>query len=399
MDNTAAVTEADEISLTDLFKILLKRKKTFIWTFFVIVMLTLVVALIKPKTYTYNTSIEIGTTVKKTAEGFDTVLIDQPDTVKAKLEHSYIPFVIQQYRQDHPEEKVVYKISAEVPKGSEVVVLSAKGTEKQAEAYITLEKGVVKKLIGDHKRLFDIARSQLESEMVFKKLDLAAFEDEKTLDLLKKGHEQKIQNLKNKLKDLQSSKILLANNKKRYERNIKSLRSQIAELSSNISETLKNRSKAKERVQSGSDAMTLLLIDNEVQQHRNQMTELKRQVEVDIESKIESTQNEIQSVGREIDSLRNNILIAKIEMAEKVDGYQRSLIKRRHAVRQAETQVENSQQTHSLVEPMQSVEAVGMGKKAILLLGIFLGGFVALFAVFIHEFLSNVRQQVKEANQ
>ena len=384
----------DEISLTDIFKVLIKRKRTMLLVFLGILSLSIAASLIIKKKYEYTAVIEIGTIIKQTATGSEVVLIDPPETVAAKFEHSYVPYVLNQYYQNNPDDEKLYKLSVSVPKKSELVKVTAKGREDTADIYLALLEQVTEQLKNDHKRLFEISRSKMQEQVIISKLDLAGLKDPKRKTLIEKKYEQQIKAINIKLIALSDQIKLEKNKKERFLETKRLLEKQLKDLTENINISVTNRSKAKIKVESSSDAMTLLLIDNEIQQYRNQMIALENRVYVDIANKIEEAENNIQSHNRQAELLRKELVNKEIEKQEQLENYERSVLKKEAHVQQVEVTLDNSKQTNVLVNPMQSIEPVGMSKKLIVLLGVFLGLFVSLFAAFIHEFVSNLKRDL-----
>ena len=387
----------DEISLTDLFKVLIKRKRTMLVVFLIIVSISIAFSVIIKKKYEYTAVIEIGTIIKQTATGSDIKMIDAPETVAAKLEYSYIPYVLNQYYQNNPDDKKLYKLTVSVPKKSELVKITAKGSEDNANTYLALLGQVTEQLKNNHKRLFEISRSKTEEQVTISQLDLAGLKDPKRKTLIEKKYEQQIKEINIKLIAIDDQIKLEKNKKNRFLETKRLLERQLKDLTVNINTSVANRSKAKIKVESSSDAMTLLLIDNEIQQYRNQMITLENRIYVDIANKIEESENNIQSHTRQIELLRKELVNKEIEKQEQLEIYGRTVLKKEAHVKQVEVTLNNSKQTNILVNPMQSIGTVGISSKLIVMLGVFVGLFVSLFAAFIHEFVVNVRKELKDS--
>ena len=73
----------DEISLIDLWLVIVKHKKIFWMVFAAVVAVGLFAALVMPKKYSVFSTISIG----KTMQNDQAVLLESPETVKAKLEN------------------------------------------------------------------------------------------------------------------------------------------------------------------------------------------------------------------------------------------------------------------------------------------------------------------------
>jgi hypothetical protein len=111
-----------EISLTDLWIVLVQRKRVVGAVVAVAILAGLTYALLGPLTYAYVTTIAIGTRVWEEK----VVPIEAPGTVLAKIVDSYIPLVLQDYEETHTDDdKRQYKIRAKIPEGSDVVILNS----------------------------------------------------------------------------------------------------------------------------------------------------------------------------------------------------------------------------------------------------------------------------------
>lgn len=386
----------DEISLTDLFKVLIKRRKTMLMVFLIIFAASVAFALLSKPKYEYTAVIEIGTIIKQTSNGASAIPIDAPETVAAKLQHSYIPYVLNQHYKNNPDDTHGYKFSVSVPKKSELVKIVAKGNEEAAENYLQLLEQVLQQLKSDHKRLFDISRSKMEEQVLVSQLDLAGLKNPNKKDLLEKRLKQQIKAIEIKLTAIADQIKLEKNKKSRFLKTNALLKKQLKDLTKGVNVSVANRSKAKIKIESSSDAMTLLLIDNEIQQYRNQMIALENRVYVDIANKIEESENKILDLLRKTEFQRKNLTNKKIEMQEQLENHDRSILKEEAHVKQVEIRLSNSKQTSALVNPMKSIGSVGMSKKLIIILGIFIGFFIALISAFIHEFVLNLSKELKK---
>lgn len=385
----------DEISVTDLIKVLIKRRKTMLMVFLVVLIASIAFALISKPKYEYTAVVEIGTVIKRAATDPEIVLIDPPDTVAAKLEHSYIPYVLNQHYKNNPDDTHGYQLKVSVPKKSELVKIVAKGSDELADNYLQLLGQVLQQLKNDHKRLFDISRSKMEEQVLASQLDLEGLKNPKKKELLEKRLKQQIRSIEIKLTAIADQIKLEKNKKSRFLKTNSLLEKQLKDLKKGISISVSNRSKAKIKIESSSDAMTLLLIDNEIQQYRNQMIALENRVYVDIANKIEVSENKILDLVRKKEFQSKNLANKRIEVLEQLENHDRSVLKKEAHVKQVEIRLNNSKQTSALVTPMKSIEPVGVSKKLIIILGVFLGFFIALISAFIHEFIANLQKTLK----
>jgi len=156
--------EEDSINLVDLW-LELVRHRVIIFTSVVLALIAgLLLAFLLPQKYNYTSTIEIGSTLTQAASGTTSQLIDPPETVLAKVQESYIPLAQQQFRKTHPDNNAFYKIDARTPKGSQLVVLEAKGTEADSTSYLQQLQAVTKYLLQDHQRVMNVYQAKLNTQ-------------------------------------------------------------------------------------------------------------------------------------------------------------------------------------------------------------------------------------------
>jgi len=330
----------DEISLIDLWLVLVRRKKLLIATFLAIVVMGLVAAFVMPKKYSYSTSIEIGSRVIE-----DRVQpIESPQTLLAKISESYIPFVQLQYRNESSGDDNIYKLSARVPKDSQIIVLESSGSEEQEAVYKDLQQRVINQVQSDHKRILEVIRKELEI-----------------------SRNEAI----NKLEELKDNAKLFESREKRLSHIAELLNNQIEDAKKDLALAEKNRQRSVKEATNEAKAMTLLMLDNEVQQQRQRLANLEERRIVEIAESQDKLTNELASNIRQQQAQQGKI--ARVE-----------------------AQLVNLVETRSLVPPMRSMEPTGTGKRVILAIAMVLGFIVAVMTVFIAEFLQKAKEKMDQ---
>ncbi len=334
----------DEISLVDLWLVLAKRKKLILATIMVFSVLGVGAALLLPKKYAYTTTIEIGTRL----EGERTVPIEGIESVLVKVKETYIPLVQHQHREKSSDDNKLYDIKASIPRKSQIVVLASKGQETSAKTYKALHIAVVEGLKQNHARILDVIRNNL------------ALEKNKA----ERALEEEIQAAKITAVELKGVDISAG-----------LAREQIKETGSLIKNAKQNRTKAVREARDEARAMTLLMLDNEVQQNRTRLARLEERLHVNLADKRDKLDKQLADSKRSQLNIKGNIVRIKLQIA-------------------------NLQETRAVVPAMQSIRPTGISKKALVALSIVLGGVVAVFAAFFMEFLGKVREITsKSANK
>lgn len=435
--------EEDSINLVDLWLELSKRKVIILASVVLALIAGLLIALALPTKYSYSTSLEIGTKLEHSSAGDVSTLIEEPETVLAKIQESYIPLAQQQYRQGHNGDERVYKIEARTPKGSQLIVLQAKGAEEDAPAYLQHLQMVTDYVIKDHQRVMNIELGRLNTQLAMAKIQLDELTDPSTLATQQKRLEAQLSSANITLDELKDPRVLavprqklegqLAREKKklvdlkdqaqlvksRYGRlaeTDKLLKQQIADLEAQISSALKRRDQAIGSVNTDAAAMTMLLIDNEIQQNRTRLAALQERLQVTQQDQRQKLEEQLAANGREqeiqgkvitqINSelsrldignqralLRQQPEIGKLEeqIAKLTADHQRAIARQKQTVAQIENRLNNFQQTRALAPPMRSLQPAGPGKSLIVLLALLLGLIIGVFAAFFAAFLERVK--------
>ena len=330
----------DEISLIDLWLVLVRRKKLLIAIFAVIVVIGLVLAFVIPKKYSFSTSIEIGSRVIQ-----DRVQpIESPETLLAKIQESYIPFVQLQYRNQDQSDEKIYRISARVPKGSQLVVLESNGVESVSEIYKDLQQRVVNEVKKDHKRIIEVIRKELE---------IARNEAVNQLEELK-DHE----------------KLLLARSE-RLSEIVKLVTRQVEEAKQDLTTAENSRKRSVKEATNEAKAMTLLMLDSGIKDQRERLAKLEERLIVEI--------------AEDQDKL-----------AKEISGNKRAQQNQLAKIARVDAQLDNLVETRALLSPMQSMEPTGLAKRVILAIAMVLGFIIAIMVVFIAEFLQKAKQQIEK---
>lgn len=333
----------DEIDLVDLWLVFIRYKKVFLITFAACLALGLIYALLMPKSYNFTTSIEIGTRLQKE----EIISIEDPQTVLAKIQESYVPLVLNEYHRTNPVTDYSSKITARIPKGSEIIVLETRGTENGAPTHLELQKNVVEKVRQDHQRIIGIIRKEVEIE---RNTAINNLNESKDHAQLIKAREQRVNGLEMLLKQqLEAAKTYL-------------------------SKAEKSRQRAVREATNEARAMTLLLIDADIEKQRDRLAEIQERLRVEVADK-------------------------KDTFAKQLTDNQREQAGQMDQISRLETRLVNLRETRALVPPMQSNEPVGISRTMILVLAAVLGVMLGVFAAFFAGFLAKAREKVQQQSQ
>ncbi len=326
----------EEVSLLDLLRVLVECRRIIVTVFLTILIIGTAFALLKSKQYRYTTTIEIGTVI----EDGKALLIDRPGTLLAKINEAYIPHVLEQFSREKSDG---YKITARIPHGSEVIVLESRAPQDEEAILVALHKQVVNFVKRNHQRVFDIMKKEMNVE-----LDKS----------------------KNKLSALQDRHRILTADLKRLDQTSKLLNDQIEDLKALVADAISYRKMARAQTGDETQAMTLLMIDNEIQQNNQRLAALEERLHIDLPREKDSLNNTISDNSRE--QQEQAAEIAKIQAA-----------------------VNNMRETRMLIAPMRSAEPVGIGRVTIVMVSAVVGLFTGVFAAFVVAFVCKARNELK----
>ncbi len=328
-----AYYQADEISLVDLWLVLVKHQRAMAAIFSTIAILGVISALLIPRACTYTTSIEIARSGDK--------LLDSPATVLAKLQESYIPLVLNDNESADVDR---LKLSAKIPKKSDLIVLESEAPAEAGQRVQALHQAVVQLIAADHGSTISAARAELQA-------------------LLHSAN--------NKLAALKDREQLIKNKEQRLDEKAKLLSTQIEAIRKVIKESQTNRQQAISEVSGEAKAMTLMLMDNKIQQYREREALLTEQLHIGLA-------NERDSLFQELANLRR----AQDEEEEKLQ--------------EVKAKIANLRETRAITPTMRSLEPSGASRKIIVVLALVVGGLLAVFGAFFSEFMEKVRQRKME---
>lgn len=227
--NSIDTSHSDEIDLIDLWVILVRHFKVFIATFLLVFVAGIIVTFTRSPAYDYTLALEIGG-IRNNNGSFD--LVAQPEAVIASLKSAIIPSVLQDYANAHPDfdpNSVTVKLDNQDK--SDIVVLTIKAGLKRQQQATDILNTIASKLDAVHG------------------------------DSLKQHVELTGQLLSGEITSAQSQ----------------------------VDGLLKSRKEVTKSGNSGSKALTLLLLDDQVSHLQNSLYSLKQQRDVGLVADIRLT--------------------------------------------------------------------------------------------------------------
>ncbi len=329
--------EEDEISLVDLWLVLVRRRLIIVAAVLACILAGLLFALLQPPLYAFTTTIQIGRIVELPG------LLESTETVAVKLNEGYIPKVLAAYVNE-ADDRTALKIEASSPKQSQMVLIKSKTQEKESELHLDLHKRIIETLLADHAILIGNFRKALEIKIKQAQDRYASLSDEARL-------------LVSRLELLDGTKDLVAK--------------QVGEIQDLLSSTASGLERALPEVSDEAKALTFLMVGNEIQQNRNRLATLEERLHIGLPQERNALEKRLADMER-----------TKVTQVE--------------AISALETRLSSIRETRVIVGPARSLEPVGPGRAVILALAGVLGLFLGIFAAFFAEFLAKARAAMVE---
>jgi LPS O-antigen subunit length determinant protein (WzzB/FepE family) len=487
-ENPCREMAGDEIDLIQLFLLLIKRKNLILGVLGLCIILGGTYASVKPIVYEYLTTIEIGSTIKNIETG-DIEPIEASEEVLEKVKAAYIPLNSQNENQDN------IKVTAASPKGSRLIILKSSGPETSEKAQDAIHKKIAEAVKDDHLRAVRSVRQQLElriakqrtaldkivsadlqkikiqnlrENVLQKKRNLSSLNDEEqaykvsstnamnklesallaTLDNQKIeiiGLQNRVAKENESLAELIDKKSTLVKQKQLHIQEKNLLSGQIEALSRTLTDIGQKRLEAPGEVDSPATALTLMMIENQLEQYRSRKDNLEFRIEVDLPQKNNNLEMQLanivrqiaiqkqllndlqtqltlkkQSQLREVEQHKQAIQNLKSEQNKKFGDYTRQQEVKKSEINEAENQLREYEINHNfaigqqkqLIQELEaklaglhatrtlgiairSVTPSGPRKILILALSGMLGLMGGIMLAFFAEFMAKVRREQK----
>ena len=342
--------QEDEISLVDLWIRLRAYKRIFWSLFLVLVVLGAIYALfLYQEKYQLNTAIQIGAI----NTGGQVVKIETPESLKGKLTNAILPAITARYLKQNPQLKR-FETSVSSPKNSDIVVIQNKIPLNRQPLFTDFQKEVAAAVLRDHQQLVALYQTGLQAELQAAEAKLAELMDPRTLQAQLDKLKLQIQTAEQKLKHLQETqKIIETGGKESVLRSMTDEQKQLL---------LNRKGEVDDRVLEA--RFEEILLDNKIKQdQQNQAIEASRLKMDDIrrahQLKVEQQQRAVEAVRGKLKSFNISRVVS---------------------------------------DPVRSVKPAGLSRKILLVLAIFMAGFLAFMAVLLALFRDQVREREQEQN-
>lgn len=441
-------TYDDEVSIVDLWLILVKRKWVVVLILLLSVSIAALVSLGKKDRYRYVSTIELGSSVLQESAGDESqsavVLVEPPETTLAKLNEAYIPSILNSTDGG----AIAIEIEAHIPANSQLIVIESVSSLPKADQRAMHEKIMVL-LQKDHEVRLALWRRTIEHKLEEQEIALAALQDPVLLLNKKQAIKSQLTKTKIELERLQTPYALLAR-EERVKTNLESaklmldglarsekllvkkqrqleterqlLEGEISDLGRQIEQALQRSMDVGARASDGIDGIALLLIDNVIQENRSRLALLELRLQIKLPERTLMLKNdlrgnqqaqllEMNKIGflreeldqvkivheRERTTTRLPVDKLNLELQQLDANHGRAIEAKLVLVKQLNSRLSAINETKFLVPPVYA-GIVGLSFTNMVLLAMVVGLMLGVFMVFFMEFLRAVRiRQVGEA--
>ena len=296
--NEEPLIREDEINLARLWLIVVRRKRIVGLVLLLSMGAALAYASFMPNTYRFSTTVELGQNTPENAVDGKSIPIENVETTLAKINNGFIPVVIEQFAEQNPD-KLPPKMAAHNPKGSDLVVIEAKGSETDASILVSLLKDVADLLVADHNVALSPVKRRLDMELAHANLEMDEINDDSIFAVEENVIKQKIADTKSSMSELQDEKALLVIQRENVNKEAELLTKQIEDVESSIATALKRRSELAAQTSDTTNAVTLLMLSDQIQRYHDRIASLSRRLTIGIPEKRRDITNKLEDNKRE----------------------------------------------------------------------------------------------------
>ncbi len=341
----------DEINLVDLWIALWAYNKVFVAVFLLFLVLGAGVGfLVFAETYRLTTGIQVGSV----DQGNQIVQIESPQSLKSKMENVLIPRISSKWLKNNPD-RISFTTTTSFAKGSNILLIQNKVKSEDIDQFKTFQQLLVTEIVLDHEKLIAASLTDQTKEIESAQAELERLQDPVTLQLETEKKRIALNAVKTKMIRLQDA----------YQLYKKGGRESVIQfLNKDDREQLQN-------LEGEIDSRLLeirfdkLLLDNQILQ--DNQTQIIQGIELSIKELERELAINIENQKRNVEALTE-----KLEKANK---------------------------TRMVSGPVESMKPVGMSKKLVLVLIIFVAGFFAFAAMLIAMFRDKVKERLVETAQ
>ena len=383
----------DEIDLVDLGVALLRRWKLMLTVVVVCTALGLIVALQKQPSYSYKAAIQLA--AYTTANG-RVVRLLSPQSASALLQNGLVDAAVNQYADTHKVDARKFKIGVQTSKDSDVVVLSGKGPRDLQSAFVSIEKAAASLLSNNTSGQIDAYKANIQANLKHAKIALAKLQDPQRIAAAKTALKQSWLAAKAKLANLEQQHGVLQKKHAGLSQSVKLYSGLAKDLSGYLAKARRDGLSGAQ-ADTPTQAMTALLLGNQIQQNQSQLTNIDRQLSVTLPQQIAETKAALANNTQKQLFQQAVVERTKLDYQNFDAQHQREVQAQQIAINSLRERLSNIQSTRLIAEPVRSIQPVGSSRKLIVVLAFLAGIFLAVLAAGVAGYLGAVRLAMKSA--
>lgn len=390
----AAMENDDEISLIDLWLVLVRRRFLVLAVMAAAATAGLAAAFLLPPKYEFTTTVRIGQVPVSLSEG-EEKNIDSPETVLANVQGSYLPQAQAELLARSARDQSLPRVTSEIQQGSTLLVLKTEASEDRASDCLELLENVTRRLVADHRRTTENVGAQLSAQLERARIKLEELHDPLVFTVQQNELKRRIKEAEAELAEARSQEQLTLARLSRLVDKKALLENQIQELTEAIQLARQNRSKAAAGTVEAAQAMTVLLIDNEIRENQIVLNRLQNELEIELNNERDTLTRELEDVRNEQESKAARLTELHSELAKLEIDRTRQQQDQQQVVNELEARLANLRKTEVVLPPTKSPNPVGPGKALILALALLAGLMLGVVAAFLAEFSAKARLQMQ----
>jgi LPS O-antigen subunit length determinant protein (WzzB/FepE family) len=381
----------DEIDLVQLFQILWNRKSLIVTVALICLLAGIGYALLKKPVYEYTTTLQIGTALDGGIDSARKIGIEDPPSVKLKLEKVYLPMAINQLSAKYEGRMAIATVKEN--KNSNIMHIESKGLLDDGQFFTEFHTIAVSPLIANHRELIEASIKQYGILVQRVKLILIDLEDPNLFALDENTIKGKIESAQLDLAGIDDQKIILLAKKTGLKETKTLLHDQITQIERNLSISYAKRDKVISEVKEEAKAMIFLMLNSDIQQNENRLAALRERLNVSLENEGQQVEGQLAENIRQRKSQTTKIDELKSQLIQLLAQRSSDQEKQRNEISEAENKINFYQDTKTLDIASRSVSPVGTGKALVVVLAGMLGLMGGVMLAFFAEFIAKVRKQ------
>ena len=384
----ASYSPTNEIDLVDVGIVLWRRRRLMTVVFVVLFLLALVAAVLKKPSYDYTTSIRLGSML---AQNGTLVPLMSPQTAAGELRNPSIPTAIYQYEAAHHVNLRALKITVGSSSDSTTVTLTCRVPEKLSTACTGVEQAAAAGFVRDNSQAIAVVRANLKAQVDTAKLNLVALQDPTVFGVQKLAAEKAIADARNALANLQAAAAVLGVRKSKLNASVALYQKEAAQLQAHVADVRKAAVASARGTASPTEAMANLILSTEEQRSVDLYNQFQHKLAVSLPEQRATVDKDLADNARAQTLQKQVIAQNQLALQKLLFDHGQQIQNQQISIGNLQSQLSNVQDNRVLGDAVRSLTPEGLGRAAILALGVVLSLFLAVLAAFIAAYIEQVR--------